>query len=480
MTIPFALIMLLGGTPCTPASGNAQSLLQSAVAATGLRAAGSRVLHLKGFDVVSQDFQSDRMYPPFLSSVDPFETWFSPASGVERTSSRTVVAGNTYPGGTSIANATTSYIVRDTAVIPSDQLHSSLYTSRPLNVWAVLDDWLASPGVRVVARCEYRDYPRLVLSRTGPRGEERLFVDEHTGIPLKLDRIEQHYLWGQVHVEYVYSTWQRLDNVLLPGVTFRVVDDRTNIERTFETTNLIPADSAPSLTIARSDAPMGYPIVPFLAPTQPDTIRVTPATFLLKNRGYTETVTLRRDTVYLFDATQGDERSQKDSVWIGKLFPGRHPIVVVVTDLAWPHVSGVRYWVAQGATIVSHRAARGFLESVVERRWTAAPDLLERRRAGSRLRFVGVSDSLRLAGGELLLFAIDGRTSEVALAAYVRPDRFLWASDFIQTLQEPTAYLDDVWQAVARVGVTPERVAAEHLALSQWATADRLARRPGD
>lgn len=480
MTIPFALIMLLAGAPCTPASGNAQSVLRSAVAATGLRAAGPRVLHLKGFDVVSQDFQSDRMYPPFLSSVDPFETWFSPTSGVERTSSRTIIAGNTYPGPTSIANETASYIVRDTALVPNEQVHSSLYTTRPLNVWAVLDDWLASPNIRVVQRCEYRDYQRIVLARAGPRGEERLFVDERTGIPLKLDRIEQHYLWGQVHVEYVYSTWQRLGNVLLPGVSFRVVDDRTSIERTFETTNLVSADSAPSLTIGRNDAPMGYPIVPFLAPTQPDTIRVTQTTFLLKNRGYTETVTLRRDTVYLFDATQGDERSQKDSVWIGKLFPGRHPIVVVVTDLAWPHVSGVRYWVAHGATIVSHRAARAFLESVVDRRWTAAPDLLERRRAGSHLRFVGVSDSLRLAGGDLLLFAIDGRTSEVALAAYVRPDRFLWASDFIQTLQEPSAYLDDVWQAVARVGITPERVAAEHLPLSTWETADRLARRPGD
>jgi hypothetical protein len=470
--------MLLGGAPCTPASGNAQSVLQSAVAATGLRAAGARVLHVKGFDVVSQDFQSDRMYPPFLSSVDPFETWFSPVSGVERTASRTVVAGNIYPVPTSIAGATATYVVRDTALVPSEPVHASLYTTRPLNVWAMLDDWLASPNVRVIERCEYRDYPRVVLSRTGPRGEERLFVDERTGIPLKVDRIEAHYLWGQVHVEYVYSTWQRLGDVLLPGVSFRVVDDRTNIERTLETISLVTADSAPSLAVPRSEKPMGYPIVPFLAPTQPDTIRIASNTFLLKNRGYTETVTLSRDTVYLFDATQGDERSQKDSVWIGKLFPGRHPIVVVVTDLAWPHVSGVRYWVAQGATIVSHHAARSFLESVVDRRWTVQPDLLERRRAQSHLKFVGVTDSLRFGGGDLLLFAIDGRTSEVALAAFDRPNRFLWASDFIQTLQEPSAYLDDVWEAVARVRIAPERVAAEHLTLSTWEKADRLARRP--
>jgi hypothetical protein len=81
-----------------------------------------------------------------------------------------------------------------------------------------------------------------------------------------------------------------------------------------------------------------------------------------------------------------------------------------------------------------------------------------------------------VAGGDIFLFAIDGRTSEVALAAFLRPDRFLWASDYIQTLEQPTAYLDDVWQAVERVRLLPARVAAEHLTLTPWAAVDRLAR----
>ena len=50
--------------------------------------------------------------------------------------------------------------------------------------------------------------------------------------------------------------------------------------------------------------------------------------------------------------------------WVGRLFPGHHPIVVVVTDLAWPHVAGVRYWVAMGATIVSHAGSKEFLSQV--------------------------------------------------------------------------------------------------------------------
>jgi hypothetical protein len=81
-------------------------------------------------------------------------------------------------------------------------------------------------------------------------------------------------------------------------------------------------------------------------------------------------------------------------VWIGKLFPGPHPVAVVVTDLAWPHVAGVRYWVGAGATVISHRASEPFLREVVERRWTLAPDLRERRRAGTPFRFRSVEVSL--------------------------------------------------------------------------------------
>jgi hypothetical protein len=89
-----------------------------------------------------------------------------------------------------------------------------------------------------------------------------------------------------------------------------------------------------------------------------------------------------------------------------------------------------------------------------------------------------VNDSLTLAGGDILLFPIDGAASEVALAAFVRPNRFLWGSDFIQNLSAPTQYVDDVVAAVRRVGVSPVKVAAEHAPLSDWDRVARLADRP--
>jgi hypothetical protein len=199
-----------------------------------------------------------------------------------------------------------------------------------------------------------------------------------------------------------------------------------------------------------------------------DTARLAPNAFLLVNRAYTETVVLARDTVWVLDATQGEERARIDSTWIAKLFPGRHPVAVVVTDLAWPHISGVRFWVSRGATIVTHPMSREFLQRVVDRRWTLAPDALERTRPRAQIRFRLVTDSMRVAGGALRLYPIDGVASEGALMAFVPEAKFLWAGDYIQDNSAPSQYATEVWLATRRVGVTPERVAAQHLQLTSW------------
>jgi len=451
---------------CTPIRGDARAMLQRAADVTGLRAARGRVLHSPGYDVVSFDFQSDRPYPPYLSAITKFDLWFDPQTGVERAETGMFVAGNNYPSPATLSDANTAFTVRDTTATPAAYLHGTLDESRPLNVWAMLDDWLGASDVQAVEECVYRDFPRTVLTRTSARGLERLFLDPKTGFPVKLERQEPHYLWGQVRVEYVYATWQRMGEATLPA-SYRLVDGEKQIERIVAPTRLISRDSAPRLTVPASQ-PMSLELPAYLIPAAPDTVRVDAKTFLLKNRGYTETVTLRHDTVYVLEATQSETRAQQDSAWVGRLFPGKHPIVVVVTDLAWPHVAGVRYWVAQGATIVSHVSSKDFLTKVVEHRWTAAPDLLESRRTTARLRFRAVRDSLRLAGGDLLAFGLGGIGSENAIGVFARDGAFLWASDYIQNLREPTSYLDEVYTTVHRLGLTPTLVAAQHIPLTKW------------
>jgi hypothetical protein len=452
-----------------PSVVSAAEWLARAQAAVGLPRAAGKVLYYQSVEGAEQNYQSDRSYPPFFSAFIARENWLDPASGVVRASSQTTFPSFAGPGPVLLSTEAATFAARDTVLRPVPDAHLNTLMLRGLDPWAVLLDWSHDPQLRLEGHRRLRDYDRVVLGREGRFGPEKLLLDPKSAFPVALERTEPHYLWGQVAVTYLYSTWLLADGVSFPGATFRQVDGATEVTRTISRFSLLPPDSAPALRVPDGPSlPLALP--PFLQPTNPDTVRVGANAFLLVNRGYTEAVVLERDTVWLFDATQGDERARQDSVWIGRLFPGRHPIVLVVTDLAWPHVAGVRFWVAAGATVVSHEISRPFLQQVVARRWTREPDRLEQIRRRPPLRFRAVRDSLSLAGGAIRLYPIDGIASEGALIAFLRRDSFLWASDYVQTVAEPSRYGLEVHQAVMRAGVEPTRLAAEHLPLTPWET----------
>jgi glyoxylase-like metal-dependent hydrolase (beta-lactamase superfamily II) len=475
-TTPSPIRTAGGDERCAPASGDAAALLARALDETGISRLDGRVVRLRAAEAEVNDFQSDRPYAPFFSTMTAYESWLDPAAGVERSRGRLTYVGQGPMAPIEVlAGARATYVMRDTTLLPLPAYHVRTHRSRPMVAWSVLRDWADAGDARVAGRCTYRDFPRLVLSRGSGAGEERLWLDPESGLPVKLDRREPHYLWGDVRVEYVWSTWMEQDGAMMPMTSFRVVDGETIVTRTVGDLALLPRDSAPRLALPADAPSMTAAADPFLQATPTDTVRVGPQAYLLVNRAYTSAVVLARDTVWVLDATQGVERARQDSVWVGKLFPGRHPVAVVVTDLAWPHVAGVRYWVGVGATVVSHAASEPFLRRVVERRWTLEPDLLERRRAQAPFRFRAVTDSLTLGGGAVRLHTIGGIGSEGALMVWLPESRFLYAGDFVQGVRAPSAYTTEVVRAVRRVGIAPATVAAMHLPVTPWATVAALA-----
>lgn len=456
---------------CTTASGAGAEWLERGARSTGI-AGLTGAVRFSATETHVQAFQSDRMYPPFIQATSSFELTFDPATASERARGLTT---NGTPGRDLIRAPRALFAVRDTQVVAAPNGFHFFEGQRPLNPLAILAEWRTAQ-VSVVARCVFRDFPRVVLSR-GVAGE-RLYVDGRTGVPVKYERTEPHVLWGQVHVEYVYATWWTAGPVTLPMVAVRYEDGVEEYRRDL----LLPQARGEQMAtaVARGDAyprPLPDPLpdhaaLPdqWLRPVPVDTIRVAANTFLLRTGAYTHAVTMVRDTVYLLDATTAEWRSQADSAWLATLFPRHRAVVLVVTDLAWPHISGVRYWAARGATIATHRMSRPFLQQVLSRTWTLEPDLLSRSPAAlKRLRWITVDSAASLAGGAIRLQGIDGVSSEGALMALL-PDGFLWAGDYIQDAAEPSAYASEVMAAAQRAGFTPQQVAAQHLPLTPWST----------
>jgi hypothetical protein len=451
----------------------AREWINLARGAMGMDQIGDRVIHARVARATEQSYQSDRYYPPFFSMIGSFEEWFDPASGVERLKGQAIFPGTDPFPIEILGDARRSYSIRkEKAVLqPRSELQA-----RYLNPWAVLHDWSSDDEISVRGKELYRDYPRIVLGRKTPDGEQRLFLDLKTGFPVKLDFEESHYLWGQRHIEYVYSNWVRQQDIFISGSSFCLADGEIEVSQTVGSAEVSKRTDADSTLNMPPEPEHPVDALPgFLQAKPPKAMPVSPTTYLLSNPGYTEAVTLANGEIFIFDTTQSEERARLDSEAIRNLFPGQHKVNVVVTDLAWPHVAGVRYWVAHGATIISHSAAKPFLQRIIKRRWTRNPDELERHR-NAKLRFIPIDSATQVAGGKVTIVPIDGIGSEIALACFVANDRFLWASDYIQDTSEPTAYASDVWNAVQRAHLEPKQVAAEHVGLTDWARIAALQR----
>ncbi len=460
---------------CRPSAvRNADSLIQASISAIGLDRVAGRVRVSPATDVVSMKFQSDRMYPPYLrrtANLTVTADWERAALRTEQTVGPNTIAY------VSDGSRRVLYSPRGAQLVPPRQANAS--DERALDPWMVLADWRGAKDTHVVGECHYRDYWRTVIARRTDAGDERLYVDAKTGFPIKLDRRDRDLLWGDVHAEYLWSIWAPAGDAVAPQFAYRIVEGEVDHERIVQTFTLQPRDSTTRLEIAADAKPMP----PRSAPPPPDTVRVSANTYVLVTPSYTNVVTLQRDTVFVLDAQTSAERAQQDSAWIGKLFPGRHPIVLVVTDLAWPHIAGVRYWVALGVPVFSHRASRDFLRQVVDHRWTLEPDALEKRRRTVKLDFHAVEDRSDLAGGAVRLRSIDGVGSEGAVMAYIPSDRFLYAGDYIQPGGPGSfsaVYAREVRAAVQRAGFTPERFVAMHMKLGDWTDVERIAQRGGN
>jgi hypothetical protein len=249
----------------------------------------NQVLRYRATTVRSWAYQSDKQYAPYLFSSSPSFEWFSPSTGALASSGQVVAAG-AHPHDVGFAYASFGPAHDTLNTLSGDVLTDT----RNLNPWATITDWLNSANVRVAGSCVYREYPRNVLARRSVLGDEYLLLDQKTGFPVKLDRTEHHYLWGDTHVEYIYATWSQAARSYsyFPVGSFRIVDGEQDAAWMSSGVAVIAADSAPDLSVADTSASAALEESLFLRALPVDTVRIGPQSFLLENYGYTHAVDL--------------------------------------------------------------------------------------------------------------------------------------------------------------------------------------------
>ena len=325
----------------------------------------------------------------------------------------------------------------------------------------------------------------------------RLFI--RNGRLAMLRTVEHDYLRRDVPIEVRYSRWTAAgDGVRFPARVSLTSDGEPMIR---ETRNRASLTANPRVRNRAFAFPAGLGAAPFRAGLArvgertsqwlmsfvnlgfikdggQTTINATPVTdgvntadgiTLLGGVANNSMIVERDNGIVVVEGALHDFRAEAVIRFIRRTFPGQRITHVITSHHHADHASGMRPYVALGATAVVGQEAVPFFRRVfAERNSTILPDRLDRRGADFRARLRGVPNAgLSLAGAqsEIDVFQIPNDHAVDMVVPYVRDQGVLFTSNIYSppTLPSPD---DPAAQAivnlVANQGLSPEWIVGGH------------------
>jgi glyoxylase-like metal-dependent hydrolase (beta-lactamase superfamily II) len=238
----------------------------------------------------------------------------------------------------------------------------------------------------------------------------------------------------------------------------------------------------------------GYPTIdltvtavevnPFFSVTVPDTVRNAPAAaaptatsekladgiFWITGGSHHSLAVDMGDHVVVIEGPQNEARSEAVIAETKKVLANKPIRMVVNTHLHFDHSGGLRRFVDEGATVVTHTANTAFFQKA----WAAPRVLLPDRMATSKktATFQGVTDRTVLTGTNkrtIELHVLTGNPhNEQTLVAWLPGERILFQSDMMNppapgaAIPPPTPTISNFYDNLSRLQIQPERIVGGH------------------
>ena len=183
---------------------------------------------------------------------------------------------------------------------------------------------------------------------------------------------------GDVPMEVRYADYRDYGGVKFPKQIVEKTDGFLSWDITVAdvkpnaAVNLAPPANLPSAP-AQPAAASGAAAAPKV-----DARQMAPGVWHLIASGYGSVLVEFRDYLLMFEGPIGDARSDAVNAWARQTVPQKPLRYLVNTHAHFDHAGGVRSYVADGVTIITHEMNRSYYEQVWERPRTLGPDKLSR------------------------------------------------------------------------------------------------------
>jgi hypothetical protein len=191
-------------------------------------------------------------------------------------------------------------------------------------------------------------------------------LDSHD-LVAKVETIMPNPVLGDMSVETTYSDYKDFNGLRFPG---RILEKQGG----YPTLDLVVTSARANVEGAALNVPESVPgaVIP---PEKVTSEKVSDGVWLLHG-GHNSVLIEFRDFLTVMDAPLNETRSVAVIAEVKKLVPGKPIRYVVNTHHHFDHSGGLRTYVAEGATVITHEGNKAFYEAAWKQPRTLEPDKL--------------------------------------------------------------------------------------------------------
>ncbi len=347
----------------------------------------------------------------------------------------------------------------------------------------VLLTGLASSALHRLPDLILQSVPHQVVEFTWQGSPVRIYLNADTHLPTAVEWVSAYpfdgfwSIWGDVTTRVYYSLWWLQNGIHYPlqadvvrnGLPDRTITiTRVDFNPTLEPTDFAIPEATRSAFAARArttvdDRPLGNAAQPASEPA-PGVIFIP---------GVWNTTLVRQDDgIVVLEAPISSGYSVKVIEEAKKRFPGLPVKAVITTSDSWPHIGGVREYVARGVPVYVLDRTVPLIERFLRAPRTRYPDTLAQAPRKADLRPVSARTVIGSGPNRMEIYPIHGETSERQMMVYFPEHKLLYGSDPFQQSEDGTLfYAQTVYEllsAVNREHLAVERFFMMHMGPTPW------------
>jgi hypothetical protein len=312
--------------------------------------------------------------------------------------------------------------------------------------------------VATIANLRTEGNEQLVDITTAKGDAMTLGVDQSTHLPSRVITMAANANMGDVAIVTTFADYEDVNGVQLPRRLTTMMDKylQFDLQVSHSTVDGNVADLAVPDSVKSAPAPTPSPVVVTAE-------EVAKGIWWLAGSGNHRSVVFEFDDHLVLYEVPVNEARSKAAIDKARTLSSKPLTKAIVSHHHFDHSGGLRVAVAEGLTIVTHRANEAFFKDLLARKHTIVPDALQTNPRAATFEFVDDRMTLKDAAMEVQLYhLLDNPREGTNLFAYLPRERMLVQADLYDASWQQHLWGENVLSNLAQRKLRIERDVPVH------------------